>query len=95
MGSSSQSDRVMATENETGAAASADTRRVLMISCDTHIGPPLAAYRPYCESKYLAQFDEYDKRVSQAREMFRKSGRPSGSSCWSRSAARRVAMPLS
>ena len=75
MGSSSQSDRMMATKNETGAAASADTRRVLMISCDTHIGPPLAAYRPYCESKYLAQFDEYDKRVSQAREMFRKSGR--------------------
>ncbi len=36
-----------------------DDEPVMVFSSDTHVGPPLRVLRPYCESKYLAQFDEY------------------------------------
>ena len=49
-----------------GARAGADT--VVVVSCDTHIGPLLKAQlRPYCPAARLADFDEFSKRTATER----------------------------
>ena len=56
--------------------------KILMVSSDGHAAPPMAEFRPYVESKYHSQFDEYlefyttmtgGSRVSPPAEFFDKA----------------------
>ena len=35
--------------------------RLLVVSCDAHVGPPYEAYREYCPQKYLDDFDRFNE----------------------------------
>jgi predicted TIM-barrel fold metal-dependent hydrolase len=48
----------------TGSASSA-TDRMLLISNDAHVGPPIDHYREYCPKNYLEDFDAYVKAYTE------------------------------
>jgi predicted TIM-barrel fold metal-dependent hydrolase len=33
--------------------------RLIVVSADSHVSPPVTAFRPYCEEKYVARLDEF------------------------------------
>jgi predicted TIM-barrel fold metal-dependent hydrolase len=43
-------------------------QKMLVVSCDGHVGPSVRnQLRPYCEAKYLAEFDEFSDELEQSR----------------------------
>ena len=57
------------TESDTTNANRQESAPVVVVSCDTHIGPRLAEdLRPYCPSKILDDFDAYSRDLETRRE---------------------------
>jgi predicted TIM-barrel fold metal-dependent hydrolase len=56
------------------------TDRVIVASSDSHVSPPLADMRPYCEKRYLDDFDAYtsdfDEKTRVMNEAMRAGGGP-------------------
>jgi predicted TIM-barrel fold metal-dependent hydrolase len=56
------------TRSETGAEATQDSAPIVIVSCDTHIGPRLVEdLRSYCPSKVRQQFDDYADGLAKKR----------------------------
>lgn len=41
--------------------------RYIVVSADSHVGPPIEAYRPYCPKQFLEQFDQQVAAVQASR----------------------------
>jgi predicted TIM-barrel fold metal-dependent hydrolase len=60
-----RSEDSMAITTELRDEARADSAEpVLLVSNDSHVGPPVAEYRPYCPKELLEDFNDYEKTVN-------------------------------
>lgn len=52
-------------DSESAAAAATSTDKVMIVSIDSHVGPPPEVLRPYCSRKYLEDFDSFAKEFEE------------------------------
>ncbi|MBV9661676.1 MAG: amidohydrolase family protein, partial [Acidimicrobiales bacterium] len=50
--------------NESSVGSRDPEERVVVISCDTHVGPDMSQLRPYCEARYIDDFDRLSKAIA-------------------------------
>jgi predicted TIM-barrel fold metal-dependent hydrolase len=56
------------TRDLSGGAETASNRKVLVVSCDGHVGPSVRnQLRAYCEARYLADFDDFSDELEKSR----------------------------